>query len=69
MIYCILVLYFIIDFVQFRAMLEKVANVTIDDMKRVGKQYVAAMFDSSQSRTVVCCNPSKVSELTKEFKE
>ncbi|KAK3088334.1 hypothetical protein FSP39_017783 [Pinctada imbricata] len=52
-----------------KKMLEKVSKVTVADLKRVGEQYIAPLFDSSVSRTVVCCNPSKIGEVVQEFKE
>ena len=53
----------------FREMLEKIAMVTIDDLKKIGPMFIAPLFDSSRVRTAVCCNSSKVQEITHDFKE
>jgi hypothetical protein len=50
-------------------MLEKIAMVTIDDLKKIGPMFIAPLFDSSKVRTAVCCNSSKVQEITHDFKE
>ncbi|XP_067661811.1 uncharacterized protein C05D11.1-like [Haliotis asinina] len=52
-----------------KSMLEKVSKVTIADLKRVGSQYIASLFDPEKFRCAVCVNPSKVDEVVKEFKE
>ena len=50
-----------------RNFLELVNNVTIEDLNRVGPKYLAPLF-SAQSRTAIVCNPSKVEEISKDFK-
>jgi len=50
-----------------RKFLELVNSVTLDDLNRVGKQYLAPLF-SSQTRTAIVCNPSKVEDIVQEFK-
>lgn len=52
-----------------KEMLEKIAKVTIDDLKQIGSTYIEPLFDTSKARTAVCCNPSKVEEIVKDFKE
>ena len=51
-----------------RKFLEQVNKVTIEDLKRVGPEYLAPLF-SEASRTAIVCNPSKVEEIKKEFSE
>ena len=48
-----------------RKFLEMVNNVSLEDLKRVGAQYLAPLF-SETTRTAIVCNPSKVGEI-KEF--
>ncbi|XP_041369326.1 uncharacterized protein C05D11.1-like [Gigantopelta aegis] len=50
-------------------LLKKVANVTLADLKRVGSQYIAPLFDPSIFRCAAVVNPAKVDETVKEFKE
>ena len=50
-----------------RKFLELVNNVTIDDLNRVGKQYLAPLF-ALETRTAIVCNPSKVEDIVQEFK-
>jgi len=50
-----------------RKFLELVNNVTIDDLNRVGKQYLAPLF-APETRTAIVCNPSKVEDIVQEFK-
>ena len=50
-----------------RNFLELVNKVTIEDLNRVGPKYLAPLF-SAQSRTAIVCNPSKVEEISKDFK-
>lgn len=48
-------------------MLTRIANVTIDDIKRIGPMYITPLFESDKVKTAVCCNPSKVEEVVKGF--
>lgn len=48
-----------------RTMLKRLANVTHEDLKRVGNEYFPALFDYERSSCVVCCNPGKVDEIRK----
>ena len=50
-----------------RRLLQKIANVTIDDLHRVGSQYIAALFDPAKSKVVICCHPMKVNETVTEL--
>ncbi|XP_064616831.1 uncharacterized protein C05D11.1-like [Liolophura sinensis] len=52
-----------------KELMEKIAKVTIDDLKRVGPKYLAPLFEPSQFRVSVCCHPTKVEEICNEFKE
>lgn len=48
-----------------RELITKVMRVTQDDLRRVGPLYLKPLFEDPERRTVVCCNPSKVEEITK----
>ncbi|KAK7094598.1 uncharacterized protein C05D11.1-like [Littorina saxatilis] len=50
-------------------MVKKVAKVTVADLKPVGKKYLAPLFDTTITRCVTCVNPSKVEEVTADFKK
>jgi hypothetical protein len=49
-------------------MVKKVSKVTVADMQRVGKEYLAPLFDTAITRCVTCVHPSKVEEVTADFK-
>ncbi|XP_073242896.1 uncharacterized protein C05D11.1-like [Porites lutea] len=51
-----------------RSLLAKVSQVTLADLIRVGRTYVAPLFDPTQSSVAICCHPSKVEEIKEEFK-
>nr|CAD7597482.1 unnamed protein product [Timema genevievae] len=52
-----------------RRLVQLIAGVTVEDLKRVGPQYVARLFDPIHSQTTVVCHPSKVDEIAAGFKE
>ncbi|KAL3870528.1 hypothetical protein ACJMK2_038582 [Sinanodonta woodiana] len=52
-----------------RDLLKTISKVSIADLQRVGEKYMAPLFDVSQIRCAVCCHPSKVEEISEEFKE
>ena len=51
-----------------KALLTKVARVSLSDVKRVAPKYLLPLFDTKQSRCTVCCHPSKVSEVQEAFR-
>ena len=52
-----------------RKLIEKIAQVSMDDMKRVGPKYIAPLFDASQSNCAICCHPTKVKDVVSEFQK
>lgn len=50
-----------------RGLLSKISQVSLPDLIRVGKTYIAPLFDPSQSSCAICCHPSKVDEIKEEF--
>ena len=50
-----------------RTLLDKISQVTLADLLRVGREYVAPLFDPARSSFAVCCHPSKVDEIREEF--
>ena len=52
-----------------REMVKKVSKVTLPELTRVGKKYLAPLFDSTLTRCVTCVHPSKVEEVTADFKK
>jgi len=49
-------------------LLQKVSQVTIDDLQRVSKKYFLKLFDTRSSCSALCCHPSKVENIVKDFK-
>uniref|UniRef100_T1IR04 Presequence protease, mitochondrial n=1 Tax=Strigamia maritima TaxID=126957 RepID=T1IR04_STRMM len=58
-----------VDLDYTKKFLEKVSNVSIDDLARVAPQYVSKLVTAEESRFAVCCHPSKVDEIILAFKE
>lgn len=53
-----------------RELISKTAQVTKDDLKRVGNKYLKCLFDETTAkRSVICCHPSKVEEIRIGFKD
>ncbi|XP_071452193.1 uncharacterized protein C05D11.1-like [Hetaerina americana] len=52
-----------------RYLVSLIPKVTVEDLKRVGKQLVAPLFDPKRSVTTIVCHPSKVEEVVMGFKE
>ena len=50
-----------------RTLLDKISQVSLADLIRVGREYVAPLFDPARSSFAVCCHPSKVDEIREEF--
>ena len=50
-----------------RRLLQKIPSVTVDELRRVGSQYVASLFDAARSKVAVCCHPTKVDETVSEL--
>uniref|UniRef100_A0A224ZBQ4 Zn dependent peptidase n=1 Tax=Rhipicephalus zambeziensis TaxID=60191 RepID=A0A224ZBQ4_9ACAR len=58
-----------IDMSYTKTLLEKVAQVKLPDMVRVGKKYLSTLFDPAVSKLAICCHPSKVDDTVAAFKE
>jgi hypothetical protein len=50
-----------------RKIIELIPKVTIEDLKRVGVEYCAPLFDPARSKVAICCHPTKVDEISKEM--
>ena len=53
--------------IHYREILDKLDKVTLADLTRVGKKYVAPLFDPAVSQCAVCCHPSKTQEIKDGF--
>ncbi|KAK1127835.1 hypothetical protein K0M31_003327 [Melipona bicolor] len=49
-------------------MVQRVSEVTIEDMGRIASQYLKPLFDPKQCKTTIVCHPSKVPEIVDAFK-
>lgn len=49
-------------------MVQRVSEVTIEDMSRIASQYLKPLFDPKQCKTTIVCHPSKVPEIVDAFK-
>ena len=47
-----------------RKLLKAVSIVTLEDIQRVGREYFSRMFDTLRAVCAVCCNPSKLDEIS-----
>ena len=56
-------------FIFSRKVLEKLSKVTLEDLKRVGKEYFSRLFSMEQSNCAICCHPSKVTEIKDAFEK
>ncbi|XP_065176608.1 uncharacterized protein C05D11.1-like [Sycon ciliatum] len=52
-----------------RRQLQQVVQVTQADMRRVAAKYFKPLFEPATSRCVICCNSSKVEEITTGLSE
>lgn len=50
-----------------RQLVDKVLKITKDDLRGVGTKYLRPLFDTSQGRNALCCNPSKVDEILTSY--
>ena len=53
----------------YRALIQKISSVSLDDLEKIGSQYFAPLFDPVNSKVAICCHPTKVQEIVKDFKE
>ncbi|KAF3427311.1 hypothetical protein E2986_02562 [Frieseomelitta varia] len=49
-------------------MVQRVSEVTIEDMGRIASQYLKPLFDPKQCKTTIVCHSSKVPEIVDAFK-
>jgi len=56
-----------VDYNKF--LVDQIANVTIDDLRRVGAKYFTNMFQPGSSKLVIVCHPDKVDSVKTQFDE
>lgn len=56
-------------FCFYRDLIERVAQVTLEDVKRVALKYFTPLVDPSSSKTVIVCHPSNVQETVQELEK
>lgn len=50
-------------------LVDQVATVTVDDLRRVGAKYFTTMFQPGPSKVVIVCHPDKVESVKAQFEE
>ncbi|CAG9812208.1 unnamed protein product [Chironomus riparius] len=50
-------------------LVDQVATITVDDLRRIGSKYFKSMFDSKSAKIVIVCHPDKVEGIKKQFDE
>ncbi|XP_015601715.1 uncharacterized protein C05D11.1 [Cephus cinctus] len=50
-------------------MVQRISAVTLEDMSRVGSQYIKRLFDPKECKTAIVCHASKAAEITEGFKQ
>ena len=48
-------------------MLDRIAKVTIEDLQRVGPEYMGRLFEVPLVNTAIVCNPNKVEDVSSEL--
>lgn len=61
--------FFAVNYEYNRTLLRLIDEVTIDDLNRVGKKYFAPLFNPSDVKTAVVCDPAKIEEIAAGFKQ
>ncbi|XP_017886890.1 uncharacterized protein C05D11.1-like [Ceratina calcarata] len=49
-------------------MVQRISEVTIEDMGRIASQYLKPLFDPKECKTTIVCHPSKVQDIVDAFK-
>ena len=52
-----------------RRLLEQVATISVEELRRVGEKYFTNMFQPGTSKVVIVCHPDKVESVKKQFEE
>lgn len=52
-----------------KELIKRVAKVSKEDLRQVGQKYLRPLFEDEERRTVVCCQPSKIEEVSKGFEK
>ncbi|CRL05318.1 CLUMA_CG017994, isoform A [Clunio marinus] len=52
-----------------KILVDKVAGVTIEDLRRVGATHFSTMFKPGMSKVVIVCHPDKVETIKKQFED
>jgi hypothetical protein len=55
-------------FLSFRTLLNLIHKVTVDELNRVGKKYLSALFDSKRIKTAIVSVPAKAEQIVEAFK-
>jgi Zn-dependent M16 (insulinase) family peptidase len=57
-----------VDFTYNRTLLNLIHKVTVDELNRVGKKYLSALFDSKRIKTAIVSVPAKAEQIVEAFK-
>lgn len=50
-----------------KQLINRVSQVTKDDLRRVGPLYLKPLFEDDDRRSVICCHPGKLDDIKKAF--
>ncbi|XP_044726839.1 uncharacterized protein C05D11.1-like [Chrysoperla carnea] len=50
-------------------LIKLIHDVTVDDLKRVGKKYIEPLFNPEQSKTAIVCNPGMIEKVMIDLQE
>lgn len=50
-------------------LVDQIAKVTVDDLRKAGEKYFSKMFDPKYAKAVIVCHPDKVESIKAQFDE
>lgn len=63
-----LVFYFIL-LLFYRTLIQKIQNVTSEDMKSIAEKYIRPLLDPKTTLSAIVCHNSKYEEVARRFSE
>lgn len=50
-------------------LVDQIATITVDDLRRVGEKYLTSMFKAGNAKIAIVCHPEKVDSVKAQFEE